>query len=502
MAGSIRVPREIGATGLRYAAGRVVEDELIPDLKFPLSITTYQRMKSDPIIAGSLFMIKQFLRKVEWDVRPKGGLNNSTETARQRADQVKKNLFYDMERSFDSVMSDICGFIENGFGFFEPTYQVVDGEVLWKDFASRPPLSIKGFIFDKKGYVKQVEQYIPANSNPLGSTNVSLVEYASVYSTATKKIPYNRLLHFRTDSEKNNPLGRSVLKNAYKAWYFKTKLEEHEAIGVEREMNGIPYLGIPGEFFNIDDGDTEALERLNIFKNMLSNLRNNEQAGILLPSDRDEGGHKLYEFELVASKGTRALDTSKIIERYDYRIAQSLLSDFLLMGSTSTGSFALSDNKVNTFFKSLEAYLEIIAEQFNRKAIPKLFELNGWDKEDICELIHKPVANPTLSEIGKYLQDISSYVTPDKTLENALRAQADLPERDEANLYISTPTGTAQAISQRIGMMNSAMTSDSDQVGDGLNETESRGAEFGEPSQSDTSENEQEVVDDDQQTDS
>lgn len=498
MAGKIRMPREIGATGLRYVSGRVIEDELIPDLKFPLSITTYQRMKSDPIIAGSLFMIKQFLRKVDWDVRPKGGLNDSTETARQRADQVKSSLFNSMDRSFDSVMSDICGFIENGFGFFEPTYKVVDGEVVWKDFASRPPLSVKDFVFDKKGYVTAIEQYIPANSNPVGSgsTNISTVEYATVYSTATKKIPYSRLLHFRTDSEKNNPLGRSVLKNAYKAWYFKTKLEEHEAIGVEREMNGIPYLGIPGEFFNIDDGDAEALERLNIFKSMLSNLRNNEQAGILLPSDRDEGGHKLYEFELVASKGTRALDTSKIIERYDYRIAQSLLSDFLLMGSTSTGSFALSDNKVNTFFKSLEAYLEIIAEQFNRRAIPKLFELNGWDKEDMCELIHKPVANPTLSEIGKYLQDISSYVTPDKTLENALRAQADLPERDEANLYISTPTGTAQAISQRIGMMNSAMTSDSDQMGDGSDDEE-RGAQFGEPDQ-DT----QEVVDDDQQTDS
>lgn len=464
------VPRTLGVTGLRHAAGRIIEDELAPELKFPSSITTYQKMKSDPIIAGSLFMIKQFIRKVDWDISPAGGIN-ATDSAKQKADIVRDSLFVGMERSFDQLISDICSFIENGFGFHEPTYKLnKDGEIVWKDFPARPPTSIKGFKFDKHGYVKAIEQY---------QVNNTFDTLSSLYSTTTKLIPYDRLLHFRTDSEKNNPLGRSILKNAYKAWYFKTKLEEHEAIGVEREMNGVPYLRCPSEYMNADP--TENPEQYAVFEmlgHIVTNMRNNEQAGLILPSDVDENGKPLFSFELISSNGTRSLDTSKIIERYDYRIAQSLLSDFLLMGSTSTGSFALSDNKVNTFVQSLEAYLEVISEQFNRKAIPILFEMNGWDMSEVCQLVHKPVASATRSELADLLQKGNGYLTPEKGLENTIRDMFNLPHRDDSQLYIDKPVPSHQADSQRIGMTASAdrsgsgNTSDSDPPEEDVKELE------------------------------
>ena len=271
-------------------------------------------------------------------------------------------------------------------------------------------------------------------------------------------------MHFRTDSEKNNPLGRSVLKNAYKAWYFKTKLEEHEAIGVEREMNGLPLIKMPIEYFNATKEDNP--EMFDVFQEMVrmgQNARNNEQACVVIPSDsQDESNNPMFSFELISSNGTRSLDTSKIIERYDYRIAQSLISDFMLMGSTSTGSFALSDNKLGAFVRSLEAYLEVIAEQFNRRAIPKVYEMNGWDVNEKCELVHKPIGSAGIAELGKYLSDIKHLITPDEALENALRLRADLPEKDVDNQYIDTPTATHQAISQRIGMESSARRSGGD----------------------------------------
>lgn len=442
------VPRTLGVTGLRHAAGRIIEDELSPELRFPSSITTYQKMKSDPIIAGSLFMIKQFIRKVDWDVSPAGGINAS-DSAKEKANIVRDSLFKGMERSFDQLISDICTFIEVGFGFHEPTYRLSnDGNIVWRDFPARPPSSIKGFKFDKQGYVKAIEQY---------QVNNTFDNLSSLYSTTTKFIPYERLLHFRTDSEKNNPLGRSILKNAYKAWFFKTKLEEHEAIGVEREMNGLPMIELPIEYFNADQ--EEEPEKYSVFQEFIrmgQNARNNEQACIIIPSDVDESGKKLFNFQLISSSGTRSLDTSKIIERYDYRIAQSLLSDFLLMGSTSTGSFALSDNKVNTFVQSLEAYLEVISEQFNRKAIPKLFEMNGWDMSELCQLVHKPVASATRSEIADLLQKGNGYLTPDRTIENAVRDKYDLPHRDDSETYVDKPVPSHQADSQRIGMTNAS----------------------------------------------
>lgn len=443
------VPRTLGATGLRAVSGRIVEDELAPDLKFPYSLVTYQKMKSDAIIAGTLFMIKQFVRKVEVDIKPAGGIEADPEAVRI-ADIVRDNLFNTMDRSFDQLMSDICSFIENGFGFHEPVYKLdkESGNILWKDFPSRPPSSIKGFKLDSQGYVTGVEQY---------KVNTSSDTFATVLSGTTKTIPYSRLLHFRTDSEKNNPLGRSILKNAYRSWYIKTKLEEHEAIGVEREMNGLPYLQMPIDYMNADaEEDPLKYETFKTMLQTVSNIRNNEQAGLILPSDRDENGNLYFDFKLIASNGTRSLDTSKIIERYDYRIAQSLLNDFLLMGSTSTGSFALSDNKVNMFINSIEAYLEVIAEQFNRRAIKALFELNGWDKKYLCKLIFKPLSSPTVDQIADFLQKVDGYITPDETLENFSRDTIGAPRRDKSTGYLDKPVSNHQADSQRLAMQASA----------------------------------------------
>jgi hypothetical protein len=96
--------------------------------------------------------------------------------------------------------------------------------------------------------------------------------------------------------------------------------------------------------------------------------------------------------------------------------------------------------------------------------------LNKWDDENTCKLVHKPIGSATLSELGEFLEKSAAFITPDQTLENALRSKADLPERDVDNLYIATPTATSQAISQRIGMLRSAETNDSDKEGSGLTE--------------------------------
>lgn len=454
------VPREIGASGISSANNQIFESEMVPDLRFPYSIKTFQEMKSDSIIAGALTMIKQFMRKVDWGVEPYGGMK-ATDEDKRKAEIIEKALFKDMKRSFDQVITDICSFIENGFAFFEPTYQVSNGLILWKDIAARHASTIKGFKFDNHGYLKSIEQYKINTENG----------YLNTHSTV--EIPVSRLLHFRTDSEKNNPLGRSLLKNPYRAWYFKTKLEEHEAIGVEREMNGLPLIKIPSEYFAADPNeDPESYAVLQEFIKMGRNARNNEQACVIHPSDTDEAGKEMFSFELISSNGTRSLDTSKIIERYDYRIAQSLISDFLLIGSGSSGSFALSDNKISSFVKSLEAYLEVIAEQFNRIAIPRVYEMNGWDSDRVCQLTHKPIGSATISELGDFLDKADAFLTPDETLENALRKRADLPERDVEKEYIDKPTATHQALSQRIGMEASAKKNSNDASDNPSNDNE------------------------------
>jgi hypothetical protein len=50
----------------------------------------------------------------------------------------------------------------------------------------------------------------------------------------------------------------------------------------------------------------------------------------------------MMDFELVSSAGSRAIDPNVPINRYQGDIARLLLADFMMLGASSTGSFALS----------------------------------------------------------------------------------------------------------------------------------------------------------------
>ena len=445
MADTKYVPRELGRTGIRHTNSSLVDDELAKNLRWPHSINTYNKMESDSLIGGSLFLIKQYIRKADSEIQPYNGLK-ATPDQLAKAEHVRNALYKHMDRSFDAVVSDILSFIKYGFSFHEPLYKLdASGKFIWKDFPIRSQGSITDFKFKNSKFTGIEQQVLNTDS-------------FITASTIKKFIPKERLLHFRTDGYRDDPLGRSVLKNAYKSYYFKTMLEETEATSAEKELNGLPSITFPAEYWAADP--IEDPEKYAVLQSLLAigaNARNNEQAFIGLPSERDESGNLLFTFELLASKGTRGIDISKIVERYDNRIAQSMMTDFMLMGAGSGGgSFALSDNKIGSFVASLEAFLEVIAEQFNRKAIPELYRMNGWDVNESCTLKFKPIGSATLTELGNFLEKGKNFITPDSTLENALRAKADLPDRDEANQYIDVPTATHQALSQRIAMEASA----------------------------------------------
>jgi len=80
-----------------------------------------------------------------------------------------------------------------------------------------------------------------------------------------------------------------------------------EGIGVERDIAGTPKVKLPA------NADTSSgSDDMNRAEQVVRNLRNDEQAGIVEPND--------WEVSLLSSSGGRLFDTDKIITRYDQRI--------------------------------------------------------------------------------------------------------------------------------------------------------------------------------------
>jgi phage gp29-like protein len=237
-----------------------------------------------------------------------------------------------------------------------------------------------------------------------------------------------KCLHFRTSSRKNNPEGRSILRNAYRSWYFKKHLQEVEGIGIERDLAGLPVLQPPEGVEIWDQEDPEMVRYLQYAEQLVSNVRRDNKEGIVLPFG--------WNFELMNGGSRRQFEVGSVIDRYDNRMAMTVLADFIFLGHEQTGSFALSSDKTTLFATAIGSYLDEICEVFNLQAIPKLIDLNA-DKfrglTDYPVMEHTDVEKPDIATISAFLKDMVGVgvLQPDEGLEDYVRDLGSLPDRVE-----------------------------------------------------------------------
>lgn len=225
-----------------------------------------------------------------------------------------------------------------------------------------------------------------------------------------------------------------MLRNAYLAWYYGKRISEIEAIGVERDLNGIPIAKVPIELL-AQDRTSEQTATYNYVKDIVTKTKNDQQAGIVWPLVYDDSGNELFKFELINSGGTaKRFDTGAIITRYQQQQVMTVLADFILLGHENVGSFALSSDKTEIFAVALGAWLDAIQEVINRHAVPRLFELNGFPiKDGYPRVVHGDIEKPDIQQLGAFIQSLAAAgapLFPDIELENKLREMADLPPAD------------------------------------------------------------------------
>lgn len=412
---------EIGRTGLERTGGWIYE-EYLPELQGIRGVHVYQEMSSsDPVIGAVLHAIEMLIRQVEWRVEPA-----STSWEDEQAVEFLRTVIDDMDQTWEDLMAEIMSMLVYGWSYHEIVYKrrvgtsrdlkynskYNDGRIGWRKIPIRSQSSLYEWAFDDAGDLRGMYQ-----------------QAAPDY--VLRFIPIEKALLFRTTSHLNNPEGRSVLRNAYRPWYFKKHLEEIEGIGVERDLAGLPVAWVPPQLLS-PQASPEDKAVLEAIKKIVINVRRDEQEGIIFPLLYDENGNKVYDFTLLSTGGTRQFDTDSIIARYDQRIAMTVLADFILLGHEQVGSFALSSSKTHLFSVALGAWLHSIAAVFNRYAIPRLFRLNTFPIRHTPKLVPGDIEVPDLRELGEYITRLAGAgmpLFPDHDLENYLRQVANLPKR-------------------------------------------------------------------------
>ncbi|CAB4130416.1 hypothetical protein UFOVP119_40 [uncultured Caudovirales phage] len=422
----------IGTSGLKQFGG-YINEEFQKELRGLNGSRVFREMAdNDPVVGAILFAVTMLIRQVEWSVQ---AADDTPEG--EAAKEFVEEVIADMSTGWHSVLAEICSMFVYGFAPME---------IVWKKRGGMdaPNSESRSAYDDGKIGIRtlslRAQNTIPRwEIDPTDGSVDGL--WQQPYDRAMVAIPIEKLLLFRTTEERNNPEGRSLLRNAYRPWFFKKRIEEIEAIGLERDLAGLPIAHIPAQYLTVGaDANDKAVA--SEYKRLIRSIKRDTSEGLVLPSTRDQSGNLLFEVKLLSTSGKRQFDTTQVLTRYDKAIATSVLADFVFLGQGSTGSFALSSNKTELFATAIGAFTKSIADVINRHLLPRLWKLNGLDFEIMPSMVPGDLEAPDLGALGAFIQQLSASgapLFPDRELENALRTAANLPLAPEDGSNMETP---------------------------------------------------------------
>ena len=430
---------DLGSTGLR-AFGGFVREDFIPNLVGRQGATIYREMlDNSPIIGAVMFAILGTMRKVEWRCE---AVDDSAPA--QAAMEFANSLRFDMSVTWENFITEVLSMLGYGYSFHEIVYKRRLGPAPHRRNGPYPGITRPGSKFDDGllGWARipirsqdtVLKWFFDPNGEILGLTQQPWIG-------PLVDIPIEKAMLFRPSHHKNNPEGRSILRNAYRPYYFIKRLEEGEAIHIER-LAGNVVVRVPNSMLDRAlAGDPRSVASLAMYKNMVTRSRTDEQMGVLLPSDpwpSSTGGASpvpMFSYEyVVPTGGNRTTNADIPIVRHKLDILTSVLADFVQMGHTTRGAQNLADTKVDLFMQAVEGWLDDVAAVINKDGLAKLWALNGMDPNLMPEYVPDMAQQIDLDILSNFILRLSQsgvQMFPDEDLEDYVRDAAGLPDAME-----------------------------------------------------------------------
>lgn len=426
--------KEKGSTGLSIFSG-IVSEEFLRELRGREGYKRYDEMRrNEATIGGALYYHEQAIRKVSWNFA-----NKASSRAKDERVDFLNYAREQMSQSWNDAVSEWLSFLWVGFHLSYPVYKYdKNNKVVWDAFSPRKQNTVYQWVLNYPGYPDYDEKR--RNGDILAFVQQAPPSYEMT------KIEMEKVIHFRTRVEANNPEGISLLRNAWVSYYFVKNLRSVEAIGFERDTAGMPIVKMPsGATNDPDDANSDYSKAAE----MVRNVRVDEQGGVVLPFG--------WDFQLASSGGKSFADLGAAIGRYESRMLMSFMSQWIMLGQNNVGTQALSGDQTSISEMIVNTTADILAETFTKQEIPRILKLNGWSAEDIV-LEHTPAGDTNISIFADFIQKISDKLTWDASDELWLRQLAGLPEKNEAELTLAQNEKETRSAAMREALLQRAKT--------------------------------------------
>jgi hypothetical protein len=374
----------------------------------------YDRMrKSDGTVRGTLRLAKTPVLAGQWSMKPA----SSSTKDKMIANFVWKNLTQWMTTSWPQLLTEALLMLDFGYYMFEkvfaPGEQVTNdpdarGKIVWQKLAPRHPMDVREWFFDLAGGPLSVDMWTSPALTP-GLQGGVYEGYGHWIN-----IPINKLLVFTFDKEAGNIEGISLLRSAYKHWYYKDNLYKIDAIQKERHGIGVPVIALPVGYSGDDLKTADALGR---------NLRTNDRAHVVLPPN--------WGLTFAELKG-QPVDCIRSIEHHDTQLEKQILGQFL------QPNMKTDEADQTLFLKATRFTADIVTDTINSYAVPQLVDMN-WANSAYPQLTVKRIGEQ--EDWRTYSFALRNYVgagiiVPDQPMEDQIRDEMGLPPADMATSRI------------------------------------------------------------------
>jgi hypothetical protein len=426
---------EVGSTGLKRFSG-YVREEWHKDLIGVKGIRAYREMADNhPIISAMIWVLELLARRVEYFVEETGDTPEH-----QIAKALCESATEDVDGGLVGVISEALTMLPYGWSYLEKVFKISRGDSPIEELKSKFD---DGMVRWRKLRICSQDSLLRWEFGPHGEL-LGMWQLAPPHFIQTF-VPREKALLFRLRSNKDNPEGRSMLRGVYTSYYFEKNHKFTEAVGVERNIAGIPDAQVPPEIMHPDaSAEQKAIRRE--WENLVRDVRMDARTGIVRAAEETPDGKKTgYKFQLLSASGRSFADTDPIIKRYRSEIAVGMLCEVLLLGIDGKGSHALSKDKTDFFALAAGAVIDAAIEPINREGFPELCRLNGIDPCCAPVLKRGNVQEADLGVLGAFLQQAGAagFIVPDQRLEEALREEADLPAPEQRPEASAAPTPPA-----------------------------------------------------------
>lgn len=370
---------------------------------------------TDETVGAMLWCIASVMGLVKWKHEPRvDGVKATEDPEAIRLAAFADTLLGDMKVSYADHVEEALTMLWAGFAPCEVVTKQCDGsnsafsDRLYRihHLPLRDPLSVMGWEYDK------VRQEITGM-------------HQQTYSGGAT-IPAWKLMNYRTSTHLDSPYGRPLLVNAWKVWKLKNKVQESEAVGIERDLCGLPVFKMPIEDMekagevNPTTGEPTpeamvARKRIQMMIKAVKDMRFGHGDGLIYPSDtyaEDNEGDRTakYAFDLVTTAGQRSIDARTVARDHDRAIARVAGMQFLHLGDRSSGSYGLSDDQSSLAIRSFMTLAVKIATEWNRKPLPLVWTINAFDRRYMPALVPSEINKEGLTAIGTFLRGIGAAV--------------------------------------------------------------------------------------------